>query len=197
MFDAITASGGGRRRLHPPHQPGRLRRERGRYAGLRLCPAPQRGRLLHRPRSRTDRRTRREALQTNWIKLEVIGDRETLHPDVIELLAPPKNWLPTASPSCPSATTTPFLRNWPTPDRAVMPLGSPMAPAWASPTPRDRVDLCPQPRFRHPGRRHRHRVRRHALLGTWMQRRPAGTRRRQTRTRAAWPPPCAPRLKPA
>ena len=28
----------------------------------------------------------REALQTNWIKLEVIGDRETLHPDVIELL---------------------------------------------------------------------------------------------------------------
>lgn len=28
----------------------------------------------------------REALQTNWIKLEVIGDRETLHPDGEELL---------------------------------------------------------------------------------------------------------------
>jgi thiazole synthase len=28
----------------------------------------------------------REALETNWIKLEVIGDRETLYPDVAELL---------------------------------------------------------------------------------------------------------------
>ncbi|KQO60909.1 MULTISPECIES: thiazole synthase [unclassified Methylobacterium] len=29
----------------------------------------------------------REALDTNWIKVEVIGDRETLYPDVSELLA--------------------------------------------------------------------------------------------------------------
>jgi thiazole synthase len=29
----------------------------------------------------------REALATNWIKLEVIGDRESLYPDVAELLA--------------------------------------------------------------------------------------------------------------
>src|ERR1700748_381629 len=28
----------------------------------------------------------REALETNWIKLEVIGDRETLYPDVNELI---------------------------------------------------------------------------------------------------------------
>src|ERR1700733_4403343 len=28
----------------------------------------------------------REALDTNWVKLEVIGDRETLYPDVSELL---------------------------------------------------------------------------------------------------------------
>jgi thiazole synthase len=28
----------------------------------------------------------REALETNWIKLEVIGDRETLYPDVTELI---------------------------------------------------------------------------------------------------------------
>ena len=28
----------------------------------------------------------REALETNWIKLEVIGDRETLYPDVSELI---------------------------------------------------------------------------------------------------------------
>src|SRR6202023_3887888 len=29
----------------------------------------------------------REALDTNWVKLEVIGDRETLYPDVTELIA--------------------------------------------------------------------------------------------------------------
>ena len=28
----------------------------------------------------------REALDTNWVKLEVIGDRETLYPDVTELI---------------------------------------------------------------------------------------------------------------
>ena len=28
----------------------------------------------------------REALDTNWIKVEVIGDRETLYPDVTELI---------------------------------------------------------------------------------------------------------------
>jgi len=30
----------------------------------------------------------REALDTNWVKLEVIGDRETLYPDVTELIEP-------------------------------------------------------------------------------------------------------------
>ena len=30
----------------------------------------------------------REALQTNWVKLEVIGDRRTLLPDAVELLRP-------------------------------------------------------------------------------------------------------------
>src|SRR5690242_1389485 len=29
----------------------------------------------------------REALGTNWVKLEIIGDRETLYPDVAHLLA--------------------------------------------------------------------------------------------------------------
>src|SRR5258708_34028980 len=32
----------------------------------------------------------REALDTNWVKLEVIGDRETLYPDVAELLEAPR-----------------------------------------------------------------------------------------------------------
>src|SRR6201997_3949676 len=29
----------------------------------------------------------REALATNWVKLEIIGDRETLYPDAVQLLA--------------------------------------------------------------------------------------------------------------
>ncbi len=33
----------------------------------------------------------REALDTNWVKLEVIGDRETLYPDVIGLIDATKN----------------------------------------------------------------------------------------------------------
>src|SRR5206468_3860516 len=29
----------------------------------------------------------REALETNWVKLEVIGDRELLYPNIVELIA--------------------------------------------------------------------------------------------------------------
>ena len=42
---------------------------------------------------------------------------ETLHPDVIELLAPPRNWWPMASRSCPTATTIPCpAGSWPMPE---------------------------------------------------------------------------------
>ena len=34
----------------------------------------------------------REALDTDWVKLELIGDRETLYPDVEQLVPPPRNW---------------------------------------------------------------------------------------------------------
>jgi len=46
----------------------------------------------------------REALDTNWVKLEVIGDRELLF-RTCRVLAAPKNSSPKASWCCPIATT--------------------------------------------------------------------------------------------
>ena len=70
----------------------------------------------------------REALQTNWIKLEVIGDRETLHPDVIELLRATEELV------ADGFTVLPYCNDDPVSCRkladagaaAVMPLGSPI-----------------------------------------------------------------------
>ena len=52
----------------------------------------------------------REAFETDWIKLEVIGDDRTLLPDAVELVAPPRSWSTTASSCCP---TRPTIRSWP------------------------------------------------------------------------------------
>jgi thiazole synthase len=73
-------------------------------------------------------RLAREALQTNWIKLEVIGDRETLHPDVIELLRATEELV------ADGFTVLPYCNDDPVTCRkladagaaAVMPLGSPI-----------------------------------------------------------------------
>jgi thiazole synthase len=73
-------------------------------------------------------RLAREALQTNWIKLEVIGDRETLHPDVIELLKATEELV------ADGFTVLPYCNDDPVSCRkladagaaAVMPLGSPI-----------------------------------------------------------------------
>jgi thiazole synthase len=70
----------------------------------------------------------REALQTNWIKLEVIGDRETLHPDVVELLRATEELV------ADGFTVLPYCNDDPVTCRkladagaaAVMPLGSPI-----------------------------------------------------------------------
>jgi thiazole synthase len=48
----------------------------------------------------------REALEINWVKLEVIGERETLYPDVEQLLQAPGSWSEKASLSCRTATMT-------------------------------------------------------------------------------------------
>ena len=70
----------------------------------------------------------REALQTNWVKLELIGDRETLYPDVEQLL------VATAELARDGFNVLPYCNDDPVTCRkladlgaaAVMPLGSPI-----------------------------------------------------------------------
>ena len=52
----------------------------------------------------------REALETDWVKLEVVADERTLLPDPIELLDAAQALVAPASPCCPTRTTT---RCWP------------------------------------------------------------------------------------
>ena len=60
-------------------------------------------------------RLARDAFDTDWVKLEVIGDERTLLPDGVELLAPPRSSSPTASPCCRTpATTRCSPAGWPT-----------------------------------------------------------------------------------
>lgn len=70
----------------------------------------------------------REALETNWIKLEVIGDDETLFPDVVELLKAAETLLAdgfTVLPYCnDDVITCRKLRDMGC--AAVMPLGAPI-----------------------------------------------------------------------
>jgi thiazole synthase len=70
----------------------------------------------------------REALGTSWLKLEIIGDRETLHPDVEQLLAA------TETLARDGFTVLPYCNDDPVACRklenagaaAIMPLGSPI-----------------------------------------------------------------------
>ena len=58
-----------------------------RCSAARRPPAAEHGRVLHGPRRGDDARLGREALDTDWVKLEVIADEGTLLPDPVELLA--------------------------------------------------------------------------------------------------------------
>jgi thiazole synthase len=77
----------------------------------------------------------REALNTNWIKLEVIGDRELLYPDVEELIRATEMLV------AKGFVVLPYCNDDPVTCRkladagavAVMPLGSRSDPALASP----------------------------------------------------------------
>lgn len=68
----------------------------------------------------------REALGTNWIKLEVIGDRETLYPDVTELLDATRQLVDNGFVVLPYCTDDPVvsLRLADAGAAAVMPMGS-------------------------------------------------------------------------
>jgi thiazole synthase len=68
----------------------------------------------------------REALDTNWIKVEVIGDRETLYPDVTELLDATRQLVESGFVVLPYCTDDPVVcqRLVDLGAAAVMPMGS-------------------------------------------------------------------------
>jgi len=70
----------------------------------------------------------REALETNWIKLELIGDRETLYPDVEQLLRAAEQLVADGFTVLPYCTDDPIVcrRLADVGCAAVMPLGAPI-----------------------------------------------------------------------
>jgi thiazole synthase len=70
----------------------------------------------------------REALETNWVKLELIGDRETLYPDVEQLLRATEELVKDGFIVLPYCTDDPVMcrKLADAGAAAVMPLGSPI-----------------------------------------------------------------------
>ena len=90
---------------------------------------PEHRRLLHRARRRDHRRElAREAFETDWVKLEVIGDDRTLLPDAPELLDAAEALVADGFVVLPYTTDDPVLarRLEDVGCAAVMPLGSPI-----------------------------------------------------------------------
>ena len=85
--------------------------------------------MLHRSRGRDRPRGSREALGTDWVKLEVIGDDRTLLPDPAELLAAAEELVADGFTVLPYTNDDPILARRLEDTRgcaAVMPLGSPI-----------------------------------------------------------------------
>ncbi len=110
----------------------------------------------------------REALDTNWIKLEVIGDRELLYPDVEELVRATETLV------AKGFVVLPYCNEDPVTCRkladagaaAVMPIGSPIGSGLGVVQPAsDRADLRALAGAGGARRRHRHRLRRDAGHG--------------------------------
>ncbi len=70
----------------------------------------------------------REALETNWVKLELIGDRETLYPDIEQLLRATEELVKDGFTVLPYCTDDPVMcrKLADAGAAAVMPLGSPI-----------------------------------------------------------------------
>ena len=88
----------------------------------------------------------REALGTNWIKLEVIGDRETLYPDGGELLHAAEQLVADGFVVLPYCTDDPVLcrKLWQMGCAAVMPLGSPIGSGRGIANPHNIAHICRQ-----------------------------------------------------
>jgi thiazole synthase len=136
MAEAISASGSelvtvALRRLGPTH-PGGDFRQRGSLidvladAGVQLLPNTA---GCHTARDAVlTAKLAREAFATNWIKLEVIGDEETLLPDALELLRAAEELVDEGFVVLPYTTDDPVLarRLQDVGCAAVMPLGAPI-----------------------------------------------------------------------
>ena len=121
-------------------------------------------------------RLARDAFETDWIKLEVIGDDRTLFPDAVELVAAAETLVDEGFTVLPYTNDDPILarRLEDAGCAAVMPLGSPIGSGVGHPQPLQRADH----RRAGPGsgdsrRRDRHRLRRGAGDGARLRRGPA------------------------
>ena len=115
----------------------------------------------------------REALDTNWVKLELIGDRETLYPDVEQLVHAADELVRKGFVVLPYCNDDPVTcqKLADVGCAAVMPLGSLIGSGRRHRQPGgDRADLRPQPGAGGARRRHRHRVRRGAGDGARLRR---------------------------
>ncbi len=86
----------------------------------------------------------REALGTSWVKLELIGDRELLHPDVDQLLTAARELVADGFVVLPYCTDDPVLcrKLADTGCAAVMPLGSPIGSGQGIQNPRALELVC-------------------------------------------------------
>ena len=144
-------------------------------------------------------RLAREAFETTWVKLEVIGDEHTLLPDPVELLDAAEQLVADGFTVLPYTNDDPIIarRLADVGCAAVMPLGSPIGSGLGIRNPhnialiREAVDRAGRPR-----RRHRHRLRRRAGDGAGLRRgaarrgrdpgpRPGADGRGDARTRCA------------
>ena len=121
----------------------------------------------------------REALETDWVKLEVIGDDRTLLPDPAELLEAAETLVATASSVLPYTSDDPILarRLEDAGCAAVMPLGSPIGSGMGINNPYNlRLIVEQARRAGDPRRRRGHRLRRRARDGGRLRRRAARQR---------------------
>ncbi len=86
----------------------------------------------------------RESLETDWVKLELIGDRETLYPDVTELIQAAEELVRDGFTVLPSCTDDPVVcrRLADVGCAAVMPLGSPIGSGMGICNPYNLEMLC-------------------------------------------------------
>ena len=143
----------------------------------------------------------REAFETDWVKLEVIGDDRTLFPDAVELVEAAETLVDEGFTVLPYTNDDPILarRLEEAGCAAVMPLGSPIGSGMGIRNPYNVQIIVEQSSGAgDPRRGDRDRVRRGARDGA---RAATGccsrARSRAPRTRRGWPRRCARRSRPA